>query len=82
MYLYVCVYDIFFIISNELWIRMHIIKFIFFKIKILSPHQNRKEALSYALSAKERGIKIIIVGDGVEAHLSGTLWIFLHIYLI
>ncbi|XP_024042869.1 phosphoribosylaminoimidazole carboxylase [Citrus clementina] len=44
-----------------------------YEIKILSPHQNRKEALSYALSAKERGIKIIIVGDGVEAHLSGTL---------
>ncbi|KAH9725487.1 hypothetical protein KPL70_007894 [Citrus sinensis] len=41
-----------------------------YEIKILSPHQNRKGALSYALSAKERGIKIIIVGDGVEAHLS------------
>ncbi|KAL9432384.1 hypothetical protein AB3S75_027420 [Citrus x aurantiifolia] len=33
-----------------------------YEIKILSAHQNRKEALSYALSAKERGIKIIIVG--------------------
>ncbi|KAK9205150.1 hypothetical protein WN943_015417 [Citrus x changshan-huyou] len=33
-----------------------------YEIKILSPHQNRKGALSYALSAKERGIKIIIVG--------------------
>ncbi|KDO39812.1 hypothetical protein CISIN_1g0288832mg [Citrus sinensis] len=43
-----------------------------YEIKILPPHQNCKEALSYALSAKERGIKIIIVGDGVEAHLSGT----------
>ncbi|XP_052292682.1 uncharacterized protein LOC102621011 isoform X4 [Citrus sinensis] len=43
-----------------------------YEIKILSPHQNRKGALSYALSAKERGIKIIIVGDGVEAHLSGV----------
>lgn len=43
-----------------------------YEIEILSPHQNRKEALSYALSAKERGIKIIIVGDGVEAHLSGV----------
>ncbi|XP_052292683.1 uncharacterized protein LOC102621011 isoform X6 [Citrus sinensis] len=43
-----------------------------YEIKILPPHQNCKEALSYALSAKERGIKIIIVGDGVEAHLSGV----------
>ncbi|KAH9725496.1 hypothetical protein KPL70_007896 [Citrus sinensis] len=33
-----------------------------YEIKILPPHQNCKEALSYALSAKERGIKIIIVG--------------------
>ncbi|KAH9781601.1 hypothetical protein KPL71_008535 [Citrus sinensis] len=44
-----------------------------YEIKILSPHQNRKEALSYALSAKERGIKIIIVGDGVAAANSRVL---------
>ena len=33
LYLYVCVYDVFFIISNELWIQMHIIKFIFSRLK-------------------------------------------------
>ncbi|PKA64481.1 phosphoribosylaminoimidazole carboxylase [Apostasia shenzhenica] len=44
-----------------------------FKITIVSAHRTPVEMYSFALSAKERGIKIIIAGAGGAAHLPGMV---------
>lgn len=44
-----------------------------FEAKILSAHRTPDRMRSYALSARERGIKAIIAGAGGAAHLPGML---------
>ncbi|MDE0152069.1 MAG: 5-(carboxyamino)imidazole ribonucleotide mutase [Bdellovibrionales bacterium] len=44
-----------------------------FEIKVVSAHRTPKEMQKYALSAKKRGIKVIIAGAGGAAHLPGMV---------
>ncbi len=44
-----------------------------YEVKVLSAHRSPDEARAYALSAKERGIEVIIAGAGWAAHLAGAL---------
>lgn len=41
--------------------------------RVLSAHRTPDEALDYAASAEERGLKAIIAGAGGAAHLAGVL---------
>ena len=41
--------------------------------RVLSAHRTPDEALDYAASAQERGLKAIIAGAGGAAHLAGVL---------
>ena len=50
------------------------------QVKIVSAHRTPEMMFSYASSALERGIQIIIAGAGVAAHLPGKfIWTMLHI---
>lgn len=42
-----------------------------FEIRVLSAHRTPDEMFSYALTAAERGLKVIIAGAGGAAHLPG-----------
>jgi len=44
-----------------------------FEVKVVSAHRTPKEMQKYALSAKKRGIKVIIAGAGGAAHLPGMV---------
>ena len=47
-----------------------------YEMKILSAHRTPKQSASYAESAHERGIKVIIAGAGGAAHLAGGIAAF------
>ena len=42
-----------------------------FQVRIVSAHRTPEFMYSYALSARERGIQVIIAGAGGAAHLPG-----------
>lgn len=44
-----------------------------FEMTVASAHRSPKRASEYASSAKKRGIKVIIAGAGLAAHLAGVL---------
>lgn len=44
-----------------------------YEMKIASAHRTPEKAREYAVTARERGIKIIIAGAGMAAHLAGVL---------
>ena len=46
---------------------------IVWEARVLSAHRTPDEALDYAASAQERGLKAIIAGAGGAAHLAGVL---------
>ncbi len=43
------------------------------EVNVISAHRNPEKARQYALSARERGIEVVIAGAGAAAHLPGTL---------
>jgi phosphoribosylamine--glycine ligase len=43
------------------------------EVRVSSAHRTPEAACEYALTAKERGLKIIIAGAGMAAHLAGVL---------
>lgn len=44
-----------------------------FEVSVMSAHRNPARVSEYALSAKERGIKVLICGAGKAAHLAGVV---------
>ena len=44
-----------------------------FEMKVLSAHRIPDKTAEYARSAEKRGIKVLIGGAGMAAHLAGTL---------
>jgi phosphoribosylamine--glycine ligase len=44
-----------------------------FEISICSAHRTPEQACAYAKTARERGLKLIIAGAGMAAHLAGVL---------
>jgi len=44
-----------------------------FEMRIMSAHRTPEEAASWAQAARGRGIKVIIAGAGLAAHLAGSL---------
>ena len=44
-----------------------------FEVKVVSAHRTPRKMQTYALSAKKRGIKVIIAGAGGAAHLPGMV---------
>jgi phosphoribosylamine--glycine ligase len=44
-----------------------------FEMSINSAHRTPEQAATYAKTARERGLKIIIAGAGMAAHLAGVL---------
>jgi len=43
------------------------------KVMVLSAHRTPLATINYALSARQRGIKVIIAGAGGAAHLAGVI---------
>lgn len=43
------------------------------QVKIVSAHRTPEMMFSYALSARDRGIQVLIAGAGGAAHLPGQL---------
>lgn len=54
---------------------MHLLTFIYYNIqvRVVSAHRTPELMYSYASSAHERGIQVIIAGAGGAAHLPGKL---------
>ena len=44
-----------------------------FEIRVSSAHRTPEQACAYARTARERGLKLIIAGAGMAAHLAGVL---------
>ena len=44
-----------------------------FELTIVSAHRTPKRMVEYALTAKQRGLKVIIAGAGGAAHLPGMI---------
>lgn len=44
-----------------------------FEISVISAHRSPRRAVDYAASAEERGLRVIIAGAGMAAHLPGVL---------
>jgi phosphoribosylaminoimidazole carboxylase PurE protein len=44
-----------------------------YELKVISAHRTPVEAAAYAQSARKRGIRVIIAGAGMAAHLAGAL---------
>ena len=44
-----------------------------FEVRVLSAHRSPKLAAEYAVTARERGIRVIICGAGRAAHLAGVI---------
>lgn len=44
-----------------------------FEIEVMSAHRNPGRVAEYAASASERGLKVIIAGAGMAAHLPGVV---------
>ena len=43
------------------------------EVKVLSAHRTPLATISYAVSARQRGLKVIIAGAGGAAHLAGVI---------
>ena len=43
------------------------------ELKVISAHRTPAEAAAYAQSARKRGIRVIIAGAGMAAHLAGAM---------
>jgi phosphoribosylaminoimidazole carboxylase PurE protein len=43
------------------------------ELKVISAHRTPAEAATYAQSARKRGIRVIIAGAGMAAHLAGAM---------
>jgi phosphoribosylaminoimidazole carboxylase PurE protein len=44
-----------------------------FEMKVISAHRTPAEAAKFAQSARKRGIRVIIAGAGMAAHLAGAM---------
>ncbi len=44
-----------------------------YEVNIMSAHRNPEKAREYALTARERGIEVIIAAAGLAAHLPGVM---------
>jgi len=44
-----------------------------YEVSVISAHRTPEKARQYGLSARERGIEVIIAGAGAAAHLPGVL---------
>jgi 5-(carboxyamino)imidazole ribonucleotide mutase len=44
-----------------------------YEVSVMSAHRNPQKVREYGLSARERGIEVIIAGAGAAAHLPGVL---------
>ncbi len=44
-----------------------------FEINIMSAHRNPGRVAEYATTARERGLKVLIAGAGLAAHLAGAV---------
>ncbi len=44
-----------------------------FEVVVTSPHRTPERTLEYAKSARDRGLKVLIVGAGMAAHLAGVI---------
>jgi 5-(carboxyamino)imidazole ribonucleotide mutase len=44
-----------------------------YEVSVISAHRNPEKARQYGLSARERGLEVIIAGAGGAAHLPGVL---------
>ena len=44
-----------------------------FEINVMSAHRNPEKVKSYTQTASDRGIKVIIAGAGLAAHLAGAV---------
>ncbi len=43
------------------------------EVKVMSAHRTPDKAIAFAKSAKDRGLKVIIAGAGMAAHLAGVM---------
>lgn len=53
-----------------------------YEIEVMSAHRNPKRVTEYATSAGERGLKVIIAGAGLAAHLPGVVAAHTHLPVI
>ncbi len=44
-----------------------------FEIEVMSAHRNPRRVAEYASGAEERGLKVVIAGAGLAAHLPGVV---------
>jgi phosphoribosylaminoimidazole carboxylase PurE protein len=44
-----------------------------YEVRVLSAHRNPERTACYAREAQQRGIRVLIAGAGMSAHLAGTL---------
>jgi len=44
-----------------------------YELKVISAHRTPAQAAAYAQSARKRGIRVIIAGAGMAAHLAGAM---------
>jgi phosphoribosylaminoimidazole carboxylase PurE protein len=44
-----------------------------FEVNVMSAHRNPEKVKSYSQTASDRGIKVIIAGAGLAAHLAGAV---------
>jgi 5-(carboxyamino)imidazole ribonucleotide mutase len=52
------------------------------EIEVMSAHRNPKRVTEYAITAAERGLKVIIAGAGLAAHLPGVVAAHTHLPVI
>ena len=52
------------------------------EIEVMSAHRNPKRVTEYAISAADRGLKVIIAGAGLAAHLPGVVAAHTHLPVI
>ncbi len=52
------------------------------EIRIISAHRTPETARTYALSAEDRGVRVIIAGAGKAAHLAGVIASMTHLPII
>ncbi len=50
-----------------------------YEMRVISAHRTPQRAHDYAVSAAERGLKAILAGAGMAAHLAGTMAAWTHI---
>ena len=53
-----------------------------FEIEVMSAHRNPKRVSEYASTAADRGLKVVIAGAGLAAHLPGVVAAHTHLPVI